>query len=203
MHIVTMPNWTFRLLISWISVSVNFVPVHPRGWPKAMAPPFTLTISSSRPSSRITWMDWEAKASFSSISPMSSSSNPASFSAFGTASTGPMPMISGRTPATAKERNLARGFSPSASAFSRSINNTAAAPSLICDEFPAVTVPLTEKTGFNWERTSTFVSGLTPSSWAKVTVFSTSLLFSTVRTGTSTGTISSLNFPSRIARAAL
>ena len=44
---------------------------------------------------------WQAKASFSSMRSMSASVRPACLSAFGIASTGPMPMISGGTPATA------------------------------------------------------------------------------------------------------
>src|SRR5699024_11333953 len=52
---------------------------------------------------------------------------PANFNAFGTASTGPIPITSGATPATANERNFNNGVNPSASAFSRSINNTDAA----------------------------------------------------------------------------
>ena len=41
---------------------------------------------------------------------------------------------------------------------------TAAAPSLICDEFPAVTVPVTENAGFSFASVSMFESCRTPSS---------------------------------------
>src|SRR5690625_7632602 len=73
---------------------------------------------------------------------MSDSPSPAIFNAFGTASTGPTPIISGSTPATAKDRNLTSGVNPSASAFSRSITKTDDAQSLISEEFSAVTVHL-------------------------------------------------------------
>ena len=52
-----------------------------------------------------------------------------------------MPMISGGTPATAKLTNRAIGFRPSSSAFLSDITIAAAAPSLVCEELPAVTVP--------------------------------------------------------------
>src|SRR5271165_562258 len=46
---------------------VRTAPVAPIGWPWAMAPPSTLTISSGRPSSRATTMTIAAKASLISI----------------------------------------------------------------------------------------------------------------------------------------
>src|SRR5690625_6144479 len=92
----------------------------------------------------MTCTDCEAKASFSSNRPISSTCKPANFNALGTASTGPIPITSGATPATANERNFNIGVNPSATAFSRFINNTDAAPSLICEELPAVTDPVTE-----------------------------------------------------------
>src|SRR5699024_11786197 len=98
---------------------------------------------------------------------------PANFNALGTAFTGPTPIISGSTPATANEWNLAKGASPSASAFSRFMTRTDAAPSLICDELPAVTVPVTENAGLKLAKTSIDVHGRTPSSVSKVIVSST------------------------------
>src|SRR5690606_2942897 len=99
-HMVTIPYFWFRRLSSWKSCTESFAPVHPSGWPKAMAPPFTLSTSGLMPSLRITTRDCEANASFNSISPMSSSFIPAIRKALGIASTGPMPMIRGGTPAT-------------------------------------------------------------------------------------------------------
>ena len=58
-----------------------------------------------------------------------------------------MPITSGGTPATANDTKRPSGFNPRESAFSRLITSTAAAPSLVCDELPAVTVPLAANTG--------------------------------------------------------
>ena len=44
-HIVTNPYRAFRRFISYRSVVVSLAPVHPRGWPSAMAPPLTLSRS--------------------------------------------------------------------------------------------------------------------------------------------------------------
>ena len=57
------------------------------------------------------------------------------------AGTGPMPKRSGSTPAVAKPRSApaASGRAPARS--SADVTSTAAAPSLVCDELPAVTVP--------------------------------------------------------------
>ena len=65
------------------------------------------------------------------------------------AGTGPMPMIPGGTPATAKCRKYARDLAAPARAVSPAIITTAAAPSFTGDEFPAVTVPVGSNTGFS------------------------------------------------------
>ena len=52
-----------------------------------------------------------------------------------------MPISSGGHPAVANATNRASGFSPSARARSALITTAAAAPSLICELFPAVTTP--------------------------------------------------------------
>ena len=52
--------------------------------------------------SRMTATDWEAKASFSSMRPMSSIFRPAFSSAFFDAPMGPMPMMDGCTPTMAE-----------------------------------------------------------------------------------------------------
>ena len=74
-------------------------PEAPIGWPMAMAPPLTLTLAGSRPSSRTTLSDWAAKASLLSIRSRSETFQPAFSSAFWVAGIGPVPMISGGTPA--------------------------------------------------------------------------------------------------------
>src|SRR5699024_6295253 len=129
--------------------------------------------------------------------------SPASLSALGTASTGPTPIISGGTPATANDLNLSCGVNPSASAFSRSISRTDPAPSLICEELPAVTDPVVENAGLNLASISGVVPERTPSSVSNV--FLTSTMFPsspTTRSTISYGTISSLNLPDLIAASA-
>jgi hypothetical protein len=51
---------------------------------------------------------------------------------------------------------------PSASAFSRAISSTAAAPSEICELLPAVTLPSGLKAGFSCESASIVVSSRIP-----------------------------------------
>ena len=85
--------------------------------------------------------DCDAKASLSSTRSRSPTSIPARASALRVAGTGPTPMTAGSTPATAVESTRAIGRSPSARARSASTTSTAEAPSLMPDEFPAVTEP--------------------------------------------------------------
>ena len=106
-------------------------------------------------------------------------------------------MVTGSTPASAKAWKRARGRSPRAFAFSSLMMRTAEAPSVICDEFPAVTLPSSLKAGFRLARASTVESGRMPSSAAKSSPVS---LPSSSRTAT--GMISFSNRPSAVARAA-
>ena len=55
--------------------------------------------------------------------------------------------MTGSSPASTPVWKRAIGVSPSCAAFSDVINNSAAAPSLICEELPAWTVPSARKTG--------------------------------------------------------
>ena len=64
------------------------------------------------------------------------------------------------------------GVRPSAAAFSSLMMSTAAAPSLICEELPAVTLPSGLKAGFRLARTSAVVSGRIPSSVAMISLVS-------------------------------
>ena len=75
-----------------------------------MAPPLTLVRSRSRPSSFSTARYWPAKASFTSTRSMSLTESDAASSALRDAGTGPMPMISGGTPATAHDTTRASGL---------------------------------------------------------------------------------------------
>src|SRR5918993_795327 len=95
---------------------VRTAPVAPIGWPKEIAPPTGLILSSGIPRSRWTARVTEAKASFASTTSMSSIESPAFFSAIWEAGTMPMPMTDGSTPATAAETSLPATGSPSSSA---------------------------------------------------------------------------------------
>ena len=55
--------------------------------------------------------------------------------------TGPIPITSGRTPASAPATKVAMGLTPSSLAFSSLMTTIAAAPSLIPEALPAVTNP--------------------------------------------------------------
>ena len=67
-------------------------------------------------------------------------------------------MITGSTPTVVWSKIRARGVRPSASAFSRAISSTAAAPSETCEELPAVILPSSLKAGFSAARPSSVVS---------------------------------------------
>ncbi|KAG1487946.1 hypothetical protein G6F52_014065 [Rhizopus delemar] len=107
-----MPYFCWRRRRPCSRVAVRIAPVAPSGWPRAIAPPSGLTLLGSRPQSRITASDCAAKASFSSIQSSWSWVRPACFSAFGIAAIGPMPITSGRTPATEKLTKRASGVRP-------------------------------------------------------------------------------------------
>src|SRR5438445_439610 len=164
--------------------------------PIAPAPPFTFVISGGKPSSRITTRDWIANASFNSISPRSSTFNPARARALRVAGIGPRPIVRGSTPAAADETMRAIGGSPSSFTFKSLIIRRAAAPSLTPLEFPAVTVPPSRNAGGSFARASRDVSGRGCSS--RVTRATPPFFW-----GTGTGTISSENLPLSIAAIAL
>ena len=88
------------------------VPVAASGWPIAMAPPWTLVFSRSRPSSFSTARYCGANASFTSTRSICSSFIPAFCSALRAAGAGPIPMYLGSTPATAHATSRPRGFRP-------------------------------------------------------------------------------------------
>ena len=104
-------------------VAVSFAPVQPSGWPSAIAPPLTLTLSSGMPSSRWQYTDWLANASLSSNRSMSAIFRLVFASSFCTAGSGPMPMISGSTPTVTNARNTPSGLMPSSLAFARVITS--------------------------------------------------------------------------------
>ncbi len=153
-----------------------------------MAPPLTLTLFSSRPSSFMHAIAWTANASFNSISPISFIFNFVLFRSFFTAGIGPVPIISGGTPAAAESIILSLGFKPMRNAFFLSITSKAAAPSLMPEELPAVTVPPSLKAGFNFARSSKVTSSRGCSSVSKLI---SSLFFIFI----DTGIISFLKYP--------
>ncbi len=85
---------------------------------------------------------------------------------FAVAGIGPSSIFTGSQPTDVWSTIRARGVSPSASAFSRAISRTAAAPSEICDELPAVMRPSGLKAGLSCESFSSDVSGRMP--WSAV-----------------------------------
>ena len=116
-------------------------PVMPNGWPTAIAPPETFSLSRSIPTSRWLESTWAAKASLISYRSMSSTPLPARERASLIASAGPWPMTSGDRPVTAVDTIRASGVRPRASAFSALMMTTAAAPSLRGQALPAVIRP--------------------------------------------------------------
>ncbi len=108
-HIVTMPYFSRWRRRACTTVAARIAPVAPSGWPRAIAPPIGFTFAGSSPRLLITASDCAAKASLSSIQPMSARVSPAMRSAAGMASIGPMPMISGGTPRAAKHTKRASG----------------------------------------------------------------------------------------------
>ena len=111
-----------------------------------------------------------------------------------------MPKRSGSTPAVAYATRRASGVSPRSRARVSLITTTAAAPSLICDELPAVTVPLTWNAGRSFASASTDVSRRGPSS-AEITtsVVAIGLEAEGVSRVDVTGTISSVKRPASCA----
>ena len=63
---------------------------------------------------------------------------------------GPNPIKAGSIPTEAQDTILAKGLIDFFSASSKVVNNKAAAPSFMPEEFPGVTVPLSLKTVFNF-----------------------------------------------------
>ena len=170
-------------------------PLAPIGWPNAIAPPLGLRRERSIPRSRTQARTWAANASLSSITSISSIRFPARARALRVAGTGPTPMYDGATPAMPAAAIRAIGRRPSRSAHSAEATSSAAAPSLIPDEFPAVTVPPGRNAGRSAASRSSVVSGRGCSS------VSTTAGAPRGR-GIVTGTISSANRPAPIAAAA-
>src|SRR5262249_1840123 len=195
MQSVARPFLASRFCISCNNVVRMRAPEAPIGWPMAMAPPFTLTLPVSQPRSLFTASAWAARASLVSTRSGSPIFQPAFFSALREAGIGPEPMTLGSTPAVAQEAMRASGFKPRFLASFAVISTTAAAPSLMPDALPAVTVPSLSKAGLSFAASSTLAPSRIYSS-SETTV-------SPLRVLTVTGTISSLNLPAFLAASAL
>ena len=87
-------------------------------------------------------------------------------------------------------------------AFSSLMMSTAAAPSLVCELLPAVTVPFMAKAGRSLASAARLVSWRTPSSCLKTVLTSLTVLPSPTLATTSIGTISASNLPAACAAAA-
>ncbi len=159
-----------------------------------MAPPLTLTFDMSGWCSFSHASTTGANASLISTRSISSIDIPARSSTFAVDGMGPVSINTGSTPATANEWKRARGFRPSWAARSSEAMRTAAAPSVIWDELPAVMTPSGLNAGLSVASFSTVLSGRIPSS----------ALTSCAPSGpvTVTGTISRSKRPSSRARAA-
>jgi hypothetical protein len=103
-------------------------------------------------------------------------------------------MITGSSPASAIAAIRARGAAPSRRRPASLHKSTAAAPSVIWLDVPAVSRPFSES-GFNAAIAARLASARIPSSAANFSLVPSS-------STTSTGTISRANRPSRVARAA-
>ncbi|MCY1448266.1 hypothetical protein D9M71_649230 [compost metagenome] len=120
------------------AVLTSMAPVAPSGWPRAIAPPLTLIRSWEMFSTRMYSSTTDAKASLSSNRSMSATPIPARLRARKEAGAGPSSMMVGSEPMEAKLRIRARGLRPRRSPASRLPTSTAAAPSTIPEELPAV-----------------------------------------------------------------
>src|SRR6266704_3004410 len=141
-------------------------PLAPMGWPRATAPPFTLTFSGLSLSWRVTAIAATEKASLSSTRSTSMSrSQPVFVRSFSTASTGAIITHLGSTPLTACATIRAIGCLPSRDAFRSLVTINAAAPSFVPGALPAVTVPSFLKAGLSFASASMEVSSRGDSSY--------------------------------------
>ena len=104
MHSAAIPSLTRCCCIWCKSVVAMRAPLAPTAWPRAMAPPWTLTLSQSQSSSRPTAKLWAANASLSSMRSTSSSRVPVWANSLRIAGAGPIPIMRGSTPALAVPR---------------------------------------------------------------------------------------------------
>ena len=135
-HILTTPVLSPLRPNSANIVPTILPPVAPNGCPSAIAPPFTLILSSkisSRPRSRIQCKAWLANASLISQRSISCVERLREESRAGMARAGPMPIREGAQPTTRVETHLPRmeGVRFSAEAVERRMRRVAVAPSVV------------------------------------------------------------------------
>ena len=147
------------------SVVIRRAPDPPSGWPRAIAPPLKFSAFGSAPRSASQASGTEANASLTSKAPISSRFRPLRARAFWVAGMGAVSMMIGSAPASTAVCTRAIGVSPSSRALSEVVISSAAEPSEICEELPAViTPPSGLNTVFSLASTSTVVPRRIPSS---------------------------------------
>ena len=103
---------------AFTSVVVSRAPLAPSGWPRAIAPPFTFTLSSDAPVSACQASTTGANASLTSNRSMSAIDMPAFSSTLAVAGITPVSIITGSSPATENACSRAFGSRPSSLAIS-------------------------------------------------------------------------------------
>lgn len=100
MHIETTPYLPFVRCSSGIKVAICLEPVHPKGCPKAMAPPFGFNFALLIPSFSTQYVAWLAKASLiyqistsDIFIPLYINALPVFCKSSGMATAGPIPII--------------------------------------------------------------------------------------------------------------
>ena len=169
-------------------------PEAPMGWPRAQAPPLTLSFSCGMPRSRMAIMATTAKASLTSKRSTSSTLQPARSRACRMAGTGAVVKSPGSWAWAPWPAMRATGVRPRRSAVEARISTRAAAPSEIEEALAAVIAPSLAKAGFR-------VGILAGSAFSGCS--SSRLTVSTpLRPAISTGTISRSKAPLSTARRA-
>src|SRR5882762_3289997 len=182
MQIAALPRLPFACFSTCSRCSTMRAPEAPTGWPSAIAPPSTFSfppssspIAPSRPSSSRQYLSsfhaarqpstCAANASLISQASRSLSFSPWRLSIGVAACTGPRPICAGSRPAHCESTIRPSGFRSWRFTASSVASTSHAAPSVICEEFPAVTLPyFRSKKGLSFARFSAVESFRTPSS---------------------------------------
>ena len=138
---VASPRLAPRRSSSCSSVTTRRAPVQPIGCPSAIAPPLTFSRSAAigTSSQHGEHLHRERFVELDQIEIVEAEAD--ALAQLLDRRDGPMPMMRGSTPALAQPRIFARGFRPRARAVSADARTSAAPPSVIPDEVPAVMMP--------------------------------------------------------------